>query len=122
MRGEDKIKLVQIIADSDFSGGPVHVLGLLENIDKEKFDTHLICPRGTLMERAESIRGVTVHPVLMRSKFDLKAFSKIKKILGEIQTESDPFGRGRLRFIPSIDGIKIIILKTASMNICKRRY
>ena len=92
MRGEDKIKLVQIIADSDFSGGPVHVLGLLENIDKEKFDTHLICPRGTLMERAESIRGVTVHPVLMRSKFDLKAFSKIKKILGEIQTESDPFG------------------------------
>jgi glycosyltransferase involved in cell wall biosynthesis len=87
-----RIKLVQIIADGDLSGGPAHVLGLLENIDKNKFEIYLICPRGVLFDRAEKISGVKVCPLSMRSKFDFKALSNLKKLLAGIQTEKDPFG------------------------------
>jgi glycosyltransferase involved in cell wall biosynthesis len=92
MRSGSKIKLVQIIADGDLSGGPTHVLGLLSHLDKDKFETYLICPRGVLFDRANKIAGVKVIPLAMKSKFDFRALSNLKKLLESIQTEKDPFG------------------------------
>ena len=93
MPKQEKIKLVQIIAESDaVGGGPRHVLGLLENIDKEKFETYLICPRGELIKRAERIKKIKTVNVDMGSKFSLLAVLKIKKVLQKIQTSQNPFG------------------------------
>ena len=88
----NKIKLVQIIADSDLSGGPRHVLGILKNIDKEKFEVYLICPAGVLAEEAREIGGVTVETVPIRSKFDFASKSKVLDLIAKIQTRGNPFG------------------------------
>ena len=89
---DQKIKLVQVIAEKDaIGGGPKHVLGLLENIDKEKFEVYLICPRGELGEMAKRIEKVKTINVEMGSKFNLGAILKIKKELQKIQAEDNPF-------------------------------
>lgn len=87
-----KIKLVQIIADSDLSGGPAHVLGILRNIDKRKFDLYLISPLGNLPNKAEKLSNVTIIKIPMRSKFDMEAKRKLSETLSQIQSDKNPFG------------------------------
>lgn len=89
---EGKIKLIEIIADSSLGGGPRHVLDLIKNIDKEKFDVYVICPGGYLSAEAKQLKSVTVYNVDMRSKFDLIALWEIKRIINKIRAEKDPFG------------------------------
>jgi glycosyltransferase involved in cell wall biosynthesis len=87
-----RIKLIQIIADSDLSGGPTHVLGILKNIDKKKYDVSLICPSGELSQKAKEIREVGVYNVSMQSKFDIVALLEIKTAIAKIRLKFDPFG------------------------------
>ncbi len=89
---ENKIKLVEIIADSKIGGGPAHVLGILRNINKDQFDCHLICPSGYLSDEAKGINSVTVINVKMDSKFDLASILRLKNELRKIQASGDPFG------------------------------
>lgn len=88
-----KIKVIQIIADSSLSGGPTHVLGILQNIDKTKFDSFLICPAGNLSREAKAIPGITVINIAMRSKFDLASVLEVKNEIAKIQTTGDPFAK-----------------------------
>lgn len=87
-----KIKLVQVIADSDLSGGPKHVLGLLNNLDKDLFDCFLICPAGQLSVEARKIPGVEVINVVMKSKFDLISMFEIHGEIEKIRASNNPFG------------------------------
>lgn len=93
MTGGNKIKLVLIIADSKVGGGPNHILGILRNIDKEKFDCYLICPYGYLSIEAKLIGNVKVVNVPMKSKFDLVSIFQLRKELQKIRAEGDPFGQ-----------------------------
>ncbi len=89
---DQKIKLVQVIAEADaIGGGSKHVLGLLENINKEKFETYLICPKGELAEKTKRIKKIKTINVGMDSKFSLGAILRIKKELQKIQAEDNPF-------------------------------
>lgn len=89
---EQRIKLIEIIADSSLGGGPRHILDLVKNIDKVIFDVYVICPGGYLSAEAKQIKGVTVCNVQMLSKFDLVALWNIKKTINKIRAEKDPFG------------------------------
>ncbi len=91
MTHKSKIKVVEIIADSGLGGGPSHVLGILNNLDKDKFECFLICPAGELSVRAKEIRGVNVFNVEMRSKHDLRSFFQLRETLHKIQAKSFPF-------------------------------
>jgi len=88
---DKRIKLVQIIADSELGGGPAHVLGILKNIDKNKFGCHLICPKGYLANEAKLINGLNVINLKFGSKFDIQTIQSLKKELEKIQSSSDPF-------------------------------
>lgn len=92
MTGGNKIKVIQVIADSKIGGGPKHVLGILKNINKDIFDVYLVCPPGYLSAEGKLIPKVSVINFNPRSKFDLTAFIKLKKIFRIIRAESDPFG------------------------------
>jgi hypothetical protein len=81
----NKIKIVEIIADSNFGGGASHILGILENLNKDKFDLYLICPKGFLYNEARRIPGLGLFKIKMDSKFDIGATWEIKKLLQEIQ-------------------------------------
>ncbi len=86
-----KIKLIQIISDSEIGGGSTHVLGILQNIDKNKFDCYLICPAGFLSKNARGIKEVKVANLPFRSKFDFKTILDLKKELCKIQSSDNPF-------------------------------
>lgn len=88
----NKIKLVQVIADSGIGGGPNHVLGILRNIDKEKFECYLFCPAGYLANEARLISGVAVSTIRMKSKFDLPSILIFRSELSKIRATGDPFG------------------------------
>lgn len=88
----ERIKVIEVIADSDLGGGPTHVLGLLKNIDKEKFEPFLICPAGNLSSEAKKIKGVVVSNIVMSSKFDIISALQIRTVLEKIRTLRDPFG------------------------------
>ncbi len=88
----NKIKLVQIIADSKIGGGPSHILGILRQIDKEKFDCFLICPKGFLSDEAEKIPGLKIFNIEMKSKFDIGSILKLKSKLQKIRADGNPFG------------------------------
>jgi len=92
MPSNKKIKIIQVIADSGLTGGPRHVLGLLKNINKEKFNILLIAPRGWLTAEATKINGVKVKIVDFRSKFDLNSLIKLKKDIAEFRSADNPFG------------------------------
>lgn|GEM_PF-273128 len=92
MNNGSKIKIVQIIADSEPGGGPAHVLGLLKALDSAKFEKFLVCPTGFLSTEAKKITGVKVINIPMKSKFDWISILEIKKALDSIQSGHDPFG------------------------------
>ena len=88
----NRIKLVQVIAESGLGGGPSHVLGILQNIDQKIFDLYLICPSGYLSKEAKKIDGITVFNTPMISKFDMASLLEIKAILARIRVKYNPFG------------------------------
>ena len=88
---EGKIKVVQIVSDGYLSGAAVHVLGVLKNLNKDKFEIYLICPRGFLSERAREIEGVNVRVFEFKSKFDFLGIWRLREILGDIQAKGVPF-------------------------------
>lgn len=51
----NKVKLIQFIADSSKTGAPVHVLNILKNYDKNKFEIALVCPKGWLADEAKKL-------------------------------------------------------------------
>ncbi|MCX6810327.1 MAG: glycosyltransferase family 4 protein [Candidatus Berkelbacteria bacterium] len=91
MDSKTKTKIIQVIADSAIGGGPRHVLGLLNNIDKAKFDVLLIAPRGWLTTEAMKIKDIKVKIVEFASKWDLSSFTKLKKDIAEFRKSGDPF-------------------------------
>lgn len=86
-----KIKIVQVIADSEIGGGSKHVLGLLSNINKEKFDVLLVAPHGWLTAQATKIKDVRLKIIEFRSKFDFSSLSKLKKDIAEFRAAGNPF-------------------------------
>jgi len=89
----EKIKLVQIIADSQMGGGPNQVLGLLQNIDRDKYDCYLICPTGILTRNAEKLPKVTIINLPFKTKFDLQTILALKRELQRIQAKDNPFAK-----------------------------
>lgn len=89
---DQRIKLIQVIADSNMGGGPKHVLGILANIDRKIFEPFLICPPGYLSAEGKLLPGVEVFNFNPRSKFDLFAILKLHATIHKILSSHDPFG------------------------------
>lgn len=89
---KERIKVVEIIADSDLGGGPSHVFGLLKNLDQKHFEPFLICPDGQLSNKVSQISGVKIFHVPFKSKFDIISVFELRNYLDKIRSSSDPFG------------------------------
>ncbi len=92
MQVSKKIKIIEVISDSTIGGGSRHVLGLLQNINKDRFDVLLVAPRGWLTTRATKIKDVKVKIVEFKSKFDFRSLIKLKKNIAEFRSGDNPFG------------------------------
>lgn len=81
-----KISILEIIGDPSLAGAPRHFLSIVENLDLEKFDIHVICPPGPLAGEIRSLRRrVDLEIVPMRSRLDWKAISKTRSIIKHLK-------------------------------------
>lgn len=99
------INIAYITADSSFAGGGAQViLNLSRYLDKEKFAIHLICPSGTLANKARSF--ASVHIVEISSALSLKALQEIRHILYNLENDCT--------LIVHAHGIRTLIISTMS--------
>lgn len=78
-----KIKVLNIISDSNIGGAGKCVITYCKNRDKEKYDIAVVMPRGSLLKPEIEATGVRVIEIdgLRDKSLDISAIGKIKKIL-----------------------------------------
>ncbi|MDH4358978.1 MAG: glycosyltransferase family 4 protein [Candidatus Berkelbacteria bacterium] len=74
------IKVFEVIADSSLSGAPRHVLTLLNGIDRQQFESVLVCPEGWLANRGGRVK-VKVKRITFKSFFDVGSVVKLRRFI-----------------------------------------
>lgn len=81
-----KISVLEIIGDSSLAGAPRHLLSILGNLDRQKFEVHCICPTGPLAGEIRDIHPrVELEVISMRSRLDWAAIKKIRKQMKHVK-------------------------------------
>uniref|UniRef100_A0A7V3JA34 Glycosyltransferase family 1 protein n=1 Tax=candidate division CPR3 bacterium TaxID=2268181 RepID=A0A7V3JA34_UNCC3 len=83
-----KINVLEIIGDSTLSGGSISLLTLIKGLNKRQFNITCICPPGPLAGMLNELKDVVVEVVPMRSKWDIEAIKKIRKIISKLKTKT----------------------------------
>jgi glycosyltransferase involved in cell wall biosynthesis len=80
-----KIKVLQTIRQGKIGGGESHLLNLVENLDKNKFDCRVLSfTEGPMMSRLEEM-GVPADVIYTETPFDVRVWKKVKRYLQEHQ-------------------------------------
>jgi len=83
-----KIKVLEIIGDSSLAGAPRHLLSILENLDRKKFDVFCISPTGPLAGEIRKIHPqIDLEVINMRSRLDWKAIRKIRSHIKHVKAD-----------------------------------
>lgn len=83
-----KISILEIIGDPSLAGAPRHLLSVVDNLDLEKFEIHVICPPGPLAGEIENLRRrIDLDIIPMRSRLDFKAIQKIRREIKHIKPD-----------------------------------
>lgn len=77
---KDKIKILYIYPNLNIGGAQKVVLDLINNLDKDKFEVHLICNGGKFLEYINE--NINLHNLKIdKKKYILKSILQIKKII-----------------------------------------
>jgi glycosyltransferase involved in cell wall biosynthesis len=78
---QPKIKVLETIRQGKVGGGESHVLDLVKNIDKNKFDPIVLSfTDGPMVETLKKM-GITTHVIETIKPFNLSTFSKVRRLL-----------------------------------------
>ena len=78
-----KIKVLQCIRQGKIGGGESHLLSLVENIDRSRFDPVVLSfTEGPMIDRLVKM-GVNSHIIYTEKPFDFTKWGKVKKLLQE---------------------------------------
>lgn len=76
-----RIKVLHIIGGGEFGGAEQHLLTLLNHLDKNIFDVHVVClftePFASLVKKA----GFTAHVFSMNNKLDIKPIWQMAELI-----------------------------------------
>jgi len=81
-----KVNIIFLIADSDFTGGPIQMLHLIENLDKRQFSFVVIAPSGFLIKK---LKAGGIKSIEFDFKKRLFGVRKLNKIIKENLTNRD---------------------------------
>ncbi len=83
MRTTKKIKILQGIRQGKIGGGENYLLGLVENLDKERFEPVVLSfTDGPMIDKMKSM-GVSTHVIHTEKPFDIKVWKKVAALLQE---------------------------------------
>lgn len=84
---ERKIKVLQTIRQGLIGGGETHVLGLVEQLDKERFDPVVLSfTDGPMIDRLNEM-GVRNYVIPTHKAFDFRLWGKVKALLRKEKIE-----------------------------------
>lgn len=78
--------LVHILSDSNFSGGPMHVLALVKGLDREVFTSIIVGPQGPMLDVFRQ-EGIDVHVMTPSSKFQWGRVGDLRTLLAKLMTQ-----------------------------------
>jgi glycosyltransferase involved in cell wall biosynthesis len=82
-----RIKILECIRQGQIGGGESHLLSLVENLDKDKFDPVVLSfTDGPMIERLKALQ-VPVHIIPTLKPFDFTKWNKVKKLLQQEKIE-----------------------------------
>lgn len=81
----DKIKVLNIISDTNIGGAGKCIITYLKNRNKERFDIAVLMPKGSLLKAELEKYDIKIIEIdgLKDKSFDVKSINKIKKIIKE---------------------------------------
>ncbi len=83
-----KLSVLEIIGDPSLAGAPRHLLSIVENLDLDKFEIHVICPPGPLAGEIKKLsRHIDLDIIPMRSRFDFQAIGKIRRHIKHLKPD-----------------------------------
>jgi len=76
-----KIKVLETIRQGKIGGGETHVLDLIANIDKSKYEPIVLSfTDGPMVERAKEL-GVEAHVIYTETPYDMRVWGKVKQFM-----------------------------------------
>jgi glycosyltransferase involved in cell wall biosynthesis len=81
MQAEKKIKVLECIRQGKIGGGESHLLSLVENLDRNRFEPIVLSfTDGPMIEQLKAM-GVETHIIYTEKPFDIRKWSAVKKLL-----------------------------------------
>jgi len=76
-----KIKVLECIRQGQIGGGESHLLSLVENLDRERFDPVVLSfTEGPMVDRLRRL-GVNSHVIYTEKPFDIRKWGRVKALL-----------------------------------------
>jgi glycosyltransferase involved in cell wall biosynthesis len=76
-----KIKVLECIRQGQIGGGESHLLSLVENLDRERFEPVVLSfTEGPMVDRLRDL-GVRAHVIYTEKPFDITKWGKVKELL-----------------------------------------
>ncbi len=83
MQSLQVIRVLECIRQGKIGGGESHLLSLVENLDKTKFDPVVLSfTPGPMMEQMGAM-GISNHVILTEKPFDIRKWAQVKRFLRE---------------------------------------
>ncbi|MFO1063292.1 MAG: glycosyltransferase [Pirellulales bacterium] len=83
-----RIKVCHVIPTLDQGGAEKQLCLLAGGMDSERFETHVVVLTHSGLREAElRARGIPVHAINKRGKFDFSALSRLTKLLRDLQPQ-----------------------------------
>lgn len=76
-----KLRVLETIRQGQIGGGESHLLSLVENLDKDKFEPIVLSfTDGPMVDRLKAM-GVKAEVIYTETPFDVRVWSKVKQFL-----------------------------------------
>ncbi len=87
MKQGKKIKILECIRQGKIGGGESHLLSLVENMDRDRFEPVVLSfTPGPMVDSLEKM-GVKTHVIHSEKPFDFSVWKKVRKLLEEEQVD-----------------------------------
>jgi glycosyltransferase involved in cell wall biosynthesis len=87
MSTNQKIKILETIRQGQIGGGESHLLSLVENLDKTKFEPVVLSfTEGPMVDRLRDM-GIKTHVLYTEKAFDFSKWKKVKQLIADEKIE-----------------------------------
>lgn len=116
-----RVKVVYVDSVRDFGGGEVHILSIIDGLDRNRFQIEVVChPENQLAKECKK-RKIPYYPIKLKSKFSLFGIVRLSRLLHRLRPDivhlEDTLSHWLGSFASRLAGVPIIIATVHMVNI-----